>query len=151
MGFANVFHLQSKHKQASKLVRNNIAYCQVLEWSSILDIGQGSVECLQLDVNLCSCSLSFRHLYFQSVQIIPPSRFLETNSLCLEFVNGFNMCRHIIRRRLKPLQQLFSICDNVLVLEDGAVVLKVDRGRLLRQCTMDALGIRMALSERLKG
>jgi hypothetical protein len=61
------------------------------------------------------------------------------------------MCRHIIRRRLKPLQQLFSICDNVLVLEDGAIVLKVDRGRLLRECTVDTLSICVALSERLEG
>jgi len=54
-----------------------------------------------------------------------------TNGLLLELFDRFNMRRHVVRCRLKLLQQLFGLVHDVLVLEDGAVVLKVDRRRLL--------------------
>lgn len=73
-----------------------------------------------------------------------------TYSLSLELVDSLKLGIDVVGGRLESSEGLLSILNDVLVLENLAVVLKVDIGVLLLQVSKDALGFIVALAESLK-
>ena len=61
------------------------------------------------------------------------------------------MRAHIVGDGLEVAEDLLGLVDNGLVAEDRAVVCEVDGRRLGRELAMDALGVGIALPERLEG
>ena len=61
------------------------------------------------------------------------------------------MRAHIVGDGLEVAEDLLGLVDNGLVAEHRAVVCEVDGRRLGRELAMDALGVGIALPERLEG
>ena len=75
----------------------------------------------------------------------------ETHRLGLERLNRLDLRAHIVGDGLEVAEDLLGLVDNGLVAEDRAVVCEVDGRRLGRELAMDALGVGIALPERLEG
>lgn len=56
----------------------------------------------------------------------------------------------VVRDRLEVLEQFLGLVDNLLVLEDGAVVRDVDRGRLRRERVAGELRVVVTFAEGLQ-
>jgi len=85
---------------------------ELFEGTSVLNVGKGGLELLELDVNLRLGLLGLG------------------NGLCLEGLDGLNMGVDVVCHGLEVCQEFFGLVDDGLVLEDGAVVGKVYGGGL---------------------
>ena len=74
-----------------------------------------------------------------------------THRLGLERLDGLDVHAGVVRDGFKVAQDLLRLVDDGLVLQDGAVVRKVDGRRLRFELACDELGVRVALAERLQG
>jgi hypothetical protein len=71
----------------------------------------------------------------------------QTYSLSLNSLNALDLSRDIVRGRLESLVGLLDLIDNGLVLEDFAVMSKVDGGLLLLEIRKDTTSLLVALAE----
>lgn len=71
----------------------------------------------------------------------------RTHGLALESVNRLELGLHIVVDGLERLEELLSLGDDILVLEEGAVVLKVDRLGRRRVGRVSEASIGSALAE----
>jgi hypothetical protein len=71
--------------------------------------------------------------------------------LRLKRLDGLDLPAHVVRLGLEGAKLLLDVVDDGLVLEDAAVVLEVDRLRLLREDRHFAARIVVALLEGLQG
>ena len=108
-------------------------YSQILKRTCILDISKSCLQILQLQVNLLHRLLGLR------------------DCRGLECLDGFDVCAYIIRYRFELLKQFGSIVDNCFILEDRAVVFKIDCGRLGGILGLETLRFTVSLAERLEG
>jgi hypothetical protein len=116
-------------------VRVSLTYVvegEVLEWSSLLDVGQRFLELLELNVDLRSGFLSL------------------LNGLGLERLDGFHVGARVVSNRLELFKCLCGLIDDGGVLEDRAVVVKVDSRRLGESLVVKTLGFGMAFAEGLE-
>ena len=74
----------------------------------------------------------------------------STHSLSLERLNGLDLRVHVVGDGLEVLQDLLGLVDDRLVLEDGAVVRKVDCRGLRCESVARQRRIVVALPERLQ-
>ena len=108
-------------------------HSEVLERPSALDVLQGSLEVLQLCVDLALGLLGALH------------------SLRLESLDALDLALNVVLLHLEAAHLLLNVVDDGLVLEDAAVVAEVDRLRLLGEDLDPAAGVVMALLEGLEG
>jgi hypothetical protein len=131
---ANFLNLHSHHETlAQNVMRGEGTHGQILKRTRILNISKSGLQIFQLYVDLLNCLFSLND--------------------CggLECLNGFDVCAHVIRYRLELLEKFGSVIDNGFVLEDGAVVLNIDCGRLGGVLSVKTLGLAVSFAERLKG
>lgn len=74
-----------------------------------------------------------------------------TYSLGLEGLNRLNLSGNIVCHRLELFQGLLSLIDNGLVLENRAVVVKIDGGGGIAINMRQTLGLAVTLAESLEG
>lgn len=108
-------------------------HSEVLERPSALNVLQGSLEILQLSVDLALGLLGALH------------------SLRLESLDALDLALDVVLLHLEAAHLLLDVVDDGLVLEDAAVVAEVDRLRLLGEDLDPAAGVVMALLEGLEG
>lgn len=108
-------------------------HSEVLERPSALNVLQGSLEILQLCVDLALGLLGALH------------------SLRLESLDALDLALDVVLLHLEAAHLLLDVVDDGLVLEDAAVVAEVDRLRLLGEDLDPAAGVVMALLEGLEG
>lgn len=106
---------------------------EVLEGASGLDVGQGLLEVLELEVDLLLGGLGVLH------------------GLDLKGLDGLDLAGDIVGGGLEGGEALLDLVDDGLVLEDGAVLSEVDGRGELRQLLDPAAGVLVALLESLKG
>lgn len=70
-----------------------------------------------------------------------------THRLALERGDGLQLSSDIVISRLEPLEELLALGDDVLVLEDPTVVLKVDLVRARLELAVLEAGLGGALAE----
>jgi len=85
---------------------------ELFERTCVLNVGEGSLELLELDVDLRLGLLSLG------------------DGLCLESLDGLDMGVDVVSHGLEFGQEFFGFVDDGLVLEDGAVVGEVYGGGL---------------------
>ena len=107
-------------------------HSEVLERPSALNVLQGSLEILQLCVDLALGLLGALH------------------SLRLESLDALDLALDVVLLHLEAAHLLLDVVDDGLVLEDAAVVAEVDRLRLLGEDLDPAAGVVMALLEGLE-
>lgn len=104
----------------------------VLERPGGLNVGQGLLEILQLEADLLLGGLGV------------------LDGLDLEGLDGLELARDVVGSGLVGSEALLNLVDNSLVLEDGAVVRKVDGGGKLGKLLDLAAGVLVALLEGLE-
>lgn len=114
-------------------MRCHTYHSEVLERPSALNVLQGSLEVLQLCVDLALGLLGALH------------------SLRLESLDALDLALDVVLLHLEAAHLLLDVVDDGLVLEDAAVVAEVDRLRLLGEDLDPAAGVVMALLEGLEG
>lgn len=108
-------------------------HSEVLERPGALNVLQGSLEILQLSVDLALGLLGALH------------------GLRLESLDALDLALDVVLLHLEAAHLLLDVVDDGLVLEDAAVVAEVDRLRLLGEDLDPAAGVVMALLEGLEG
>lgn len=108
-------------------------HCELLERPGSLDVLQGSLEVLELQVDLLLGGLGV------------------LDSLDLEGVDGLELAVQVVRRGLELLEALLDLIDDGSVLEDAAVLGEVDGGGLLGQDLDLSAGVLVARLEGLQG
>jgi hypothetical protein len=73
-----------------------------------------------------------------------------TNSCSLEGLDGLDVRIHIISNGLEVLEDLFSLVNDGLVLQDGAVVIEVDGAGEAGVGTLETLSLAMTFTESLE-
>lgn len=106
---------------------------ELLEASRILDVGEGLVQVLQLEVDLLL------------------GRLGVLDGLGLEGVDGLDLAVDIVGLGLEGLEALLNLVNDGLILEDGTVLGKVDLGGQFGQLLDLALGVLVARLEGLQG
>ena len=79
------------------------------------------------------------------------SEGVETDGLLLESGNGLHLGLHVVIGGLERLEELFSLRDDVLVLDQASVVLEVDFGLGFTKLRIVHSSFPRALSERRDG
>jgi hypothetical protein len=77
-------------------------------------------------------------------------KMIWTYRLCLESLYGFDMGVHIISDWTEILEKFFGFVYDSLILQDGAVVVKVDCGGLRGRVNVYALSVSVAFSKSLQ-
>lgn len=106
---------------------------ELVEGSGGLNVLQGSLEVLELEVDLLLGSLGV------------------LDGLDLESIDGLELAGEIVGGGLEVLESLLDLVNDGLVLEDAAVVGEVDGGRLLAELLHLAAGVLVARLEGLEG
>jgi hypothetical protein len=130
----------------------NTTYSQVLERTGLLNVCEGGLELLQLDVDFCCCLLGFldlHHIKRQGVKIHFTTS--PTYRLSLEGLNNLDVCIGVVSHGLELLQELLSFIDDSSVLQDRTVVSNIDGSWLRRVLGVDTLSICVPLAEHLEG
>lgn len=125
---------------------------KLLEWSGILDVGKGGLELLELGINLLLGLLGFFNLVASSRSAESPTPDTNrTHSLGLKGLDSLNGRGNVVCHRLEVFEQLLRLVDDGLVLQDGAVMGKVNGCRLVGIVVGQSLGIGVTLAEGLEG
>lgn len=74
---------------------------------------------------------------------------MQSHRLSLEGLDSLDVSIYIIRQRLEVFQNFLCVINNGLVLDDSAVVRKVNSGGLASYGIWDTLGLAVTLSEGL--
>jgi hypothetical protein len=104
-------------------------HCELVEWTSGLDVLQRLVQVLQLCVDLALGLLG------------------ALDGLGLECLNSLDLPLHVVLLWLERAELLLNVVDHVLVLEDAAVLREVDRLRLVGKHLNPAARVIVALLE----
>ena len=99
---------------------------QVFERTSLLNVGKGRLEFLQLLVDLCLRLLGTGNLE-GVVRGWEGTQYYETYSFSLESFDGLDVSVNIICHGLEFVQQLLSVIYNSLVFQNRTVVGEVNR------------------------
>lgn len=102
---------------------------ELVEWSSGLDVCKSLLQVLQLSIDLALGLLGAFH------------------SLCLESLNGLDLSLDVVLLWLESVELLLNVVDDVLVLQDAAVLGEVDGLGLLGKDLNAAARIVVALLE----
>ena len=108
-------------------------HSEILERSRGLDIFQRFLQILQLQIDTSLRFLGILH------------------SLCLKSLNRLDLPSKIVSRWFECAEVLLNLVHDGLVLQNGAVVCKVDLGWLFGQQLNPTAGILIALLEGLEG
>jgi len=124
-------HTGTREKKKKKKKKKTY-HSEVLERPGGLDVLQRLLQAVQLLVDLALGLLGV------------------LDGLSLKRLDGLELAVQVVRRRLEVLEGVLDLVDDGLVLEHPAVVVKVDRLRLLRQHLHLAARVVVALLERLE-
>ncbi|KAI6753107.1 hypothetical protein HG531_005276 [Fusarium graminearum] len=122
--------IRLNHSQVAKLL---LQWVEVLEWSGLLDVLQGSGEVLELEVDGLLGGLGV------------------LDGLSLEGIDGLQLSADIVGNGLEGVESLLDLVDDGLVLEDGSILGEVDGGGLLLELLDLAADVLVALLEGLQG
>ncbi|KAI6775732.1 hypothetical protein HG530_002490 [Fusarium avenaceum] len=106
---------------------------EVLEWSGLLDVLEGSGKVLELEVDGLLGGLGV------------------LDGLSLESIDSLQLSANIVGDGLEGVESLLDLIDDSLVLEDGSVLGEIDGGGLLREVLDLAADVLVALLEGLQG
>lgn len=123
---------------------------ELVKRPGILNVGKGCLKFFELEINLLLGLLSFLDLY--GIDMVPATRTEnETNGLGLEGLNGLYVRTDIVGNGLEVLQNFLGLVNDSLVLQNGAVVGKINGGGLAGVLCVKTLSLSVALAEGLEG
>jgi hypothetical protein len=112
---------------------SNLVDSEVLEWSGLLNVLEGSGEVLELEIDGLLGGLGV------------------LDGLSLKGIDGLQLSADIVGNGLEGVESLLDLIDDSLVLEDGSVLGEVDGGGLLLELLDLAADVLVALLEGLQG
>jgi hypothetical protein len=116
----------------ARLGSGNLVDGELVEGTGLLDVAQGLLKILELEINLLLGGLGV------------------LNGLDLEGLDGLELAVQVVGGGLEGVETLLDLVNDGSVLEDRAVVGKVDGGRLLLQQLQLAAHVVVALFEGLQ-
>lgn len=152
---ANLLDLDARKHSArrTRVDYKLVTHSEVLEGSCVFDVGKGGLEILQFGIDLRRGLLRRLNLA-RGKQLVstmnPTKRSSLTYRLRLESVYRLQLSVDIVRDRLEALEEFFSLVDDLLVLQNVAVLGEVDGGGLAGGLRVEALSVGVALAESLK-
>lgn len=108
-------------------------HSKLLKWPGGLNVLQGSIEVLELQINLLLGSLGV------------------LDGLNLESIDGLELAAHVVCGGLEVLEALLDLVNDGLVLEKAAVLGEVDGGGLLGQLLDLSADVLITCLEGLQG
>ena len=121
----------------------------MVEWSGLLDVGEGCLELFEFDVDLFLGFLSLGHLDTTSEQWKQGER-PKTDSLRLKSLDSFYVGVHVVCDRLEVFQEFLGLVDDGLIFHHRTIMSQVDGGGLRSILDIQALGLCVALAESLE-
>ena len=109
-----------------RLGSRDIIHREVLEWPRRLDVGEGLLQVPELQADLLAGGLGV------------------ADGLDLKGLDGLDLAAHIVRGGLEGGEALLDLVDDGLVLEEAAVLRKVDGRRELVELLQLAAGVLVA-------
>lgn len=131
----------------------NVLRGELVERTSILDVGESGLQLLELNVNLLLGLLGLGNLKHarRTVRQMAANDKHNTYSLSLEGLDRLEGGADVVGGGLEVVQELLSLIDNGLVLQYRAVASEVNGGGLASEVVVNTLGIGVTLAEGLDG